>query len=131
MVSSCFKLNLVHFLALKWPKCLVAGLPWENTWDGSDMWEGVLPPRLLLALPPGSTGHLSRPGGTSHQACSFPGLASPGGGPTLPPQHECYGQQLVLCPLLHREPLLPPAFPHGQLGNQGQLRSQGTQQVPE
>lgn len=27
-------------------KCLVAGLPWESTWDGSDMGKGVLPPHL-------------------------------------------------------------------------------------
>ncbi|KAF6288495.1 hypothetical protein mRhiFer1_009201 [Rhinolophus ferrumequinum] len=54
LVSSCFKLVLVHFLALNWPKCLVAGLPWERTWDEPNVCKGVLPPHLLLALLPGS-----------------------------------------------------------------------------
>lgn len=100
LVSSCFKLILVHFLALNWPKCLVAGLLWERTWDEPDVCKGVClhiccwPCFQALQTVSGSISHLfrlrgrgSRPSGVSHPpGVQLPGLASPGGGPTHTPE---------------------------------------------
>lgn len=94
LLSSCFKLILVHFLALNWPKCLVAGLPWERTWDEPDVCKGVClhiccwPRFQALQTVSGSIRHLFRlgAGGSHPPGVQLPGLASPGGGPTHTPE---------------------------------------------
>lgn len=93
LLSSCFKLILVHFLALNWPKCLVAGLPWERTWDEPDVCKGVClhiccwPRFQALQTVSGSIRHLFRLGGVPPLRCVPPPrcaaswLSKPGWGP--------------------------------------------------